>query len=178
MPSQDEKRISLEMLKRECGSCQVCCQVLGVKELGKPYYTQCKSQCDKGCFTYKDRPYTCRVYECMYKVGILPKRPDEAGVLYDLEEDIQGDWLMVYEARDGGFESLRNSDVVQVIKTLRPITKIVGVRFHLYGNRIGCVFPISDDYPGNKDVSLRTRIYGTDDYYSFVYSCPGEPVNA
>lgn len=48
-----------------CGSCTLCCKIMGVPELEKPMNTWC-SKCDKkkGCTIYSDRPQSCVDYEC------------------------------------------------------------------------------------------------------------------
>src|SRR5438128_2317660 len=72
---------------RECGKCQACCTVLGIKELNKPNHTVCSHQCDSGCDIYENRPDTCRGYACLWQLGILEgderRRPDKLGVIFD-----------------------------------------------------------------------------------------------
>ena len=53
---------------RECGSCSLCCKVVGVEELGKPEGTWCQ-HCKPGfhgCTIYKDRPQGCRDFTCAW----------------------------------------------------------------------------------------------------------------
>jgi Fe-S-cluster containining protein len=79
-----------------CGSCTMCCKVLGVKgevrgvPLKKPRAGWCE-HCDigKGCKVYEDRPEVCSTFECMWlsarKQGIeVPDelRPDRGGVVF------------------------------------------------------------------------------------------------
>ena len=51
--------------ERACGSCTLCCKVMGIKEIAKPPGQWC-SQCQpgKGCGTYQDRPSECRQFIC------------------------------------------------------------------------------------------------------------------
>jgi hypothetical protein len=69
----------------ECGSCTMCCKLMGVTELKKPTNVWC-THCDigKGCKIYPDRPTSCREFECLYKM--MPKadialRPDKCKVV-------------------------------------------------------------------------------------------------
>jgi epoxyqueuosine reductase QueG len=44
-----------------CGECTACCDVIGVRALGKPYYARCK-HVGTGCNIYGDRPHSCKIY--------------------------------------------------------------------------------------------------------------------
>ncbi len=52
---------------RSCGSCTLCCKVMGIRELDKPRLTWC-GHCDKkrGCMIYETRPETCREFYCAW----------------------------------------------------------------------------------------------------------------
>src|SRR3954462_15671172 len=71
--------------QRECGECQAWCEIMGVRELGKPYSTRCEHQCATGCAIYAARPHGCHVFECQWKFEhdrLLPEwRPDKSGVM-------------------------------------------------------------------------------------------------
>lgn len=60
---------------RSCGSCTLCCKVVGVAELSKPPGTWCP-HCDraKGCTIYETRPTDCRTFFChwMLETGLGP----------------------------------------------------------------------------------------------------------
>lgn len=52
-----------------CGSCTLCCKVLGVtvsETYEKPQYTQCKFCNKNGCKIYEKRPMVCASFKCMY----------------------------------------------------------------------------------------------------------------
>lgn len=50
---------------RECGSCTLCCKVMGITELQKPRGTWCKHCLPrKGCGIYETRPTECRSFFC------------------------------------------------------------------------------------------------------------------
>jgi len=63
-----------------CGSCTLCCTLLGVAELDKPGDTPC-AHCreGRGCAIYPSRPPGCRDFACAWLVGHEDgKRPDPA----------------------------------------------------------------------------------------------------
>ena len=52
---------------RSCGSCSMCCYVMGVEDIGKPKSQWCQHcKPGKGCSIYADRPATCKSsFNCM-----------------------------------------------------------------------------------------------------------------
>lgn len=72
---------------RECGSCTLCCKVMGISALDKPrgrWCPHCKP--GKGCGAYDVRPDECRTFSCLWLgEGFLGEewRPDRSKlVLY------------------------------------------------------------------------------------------------
>lgn len=72
-----------------CGSCNVCCTVMGVDEIDKAPGDKCVHLCGKGCSIYQFRPQSCRAFECLWlqmqaSEKPLPKnmRPDRCGVMF------------------------------------------------------------------------------------------------
>ena len=53
------------MTARECGTCTMCCKVMGIKEIEKPSGQWCP-HClpGRGCAIYQDRPGECRSFMC------------------------------------------------------------------------------------------------------------------
>ncbi len=51
----------------ECGTCTLCCKIMGVPELDKLPGEWCP-HCDPkvGCMIYEDRPQDCRDFECIW----------------------------------------------------------------------------------------------------------------
>ena len=73
----------------DCGTCKVCCRVLGVEEIRKTPGEACEFLCDRGCGIYDTRPESCRAFECAWlqmqrSPRPLPKkmRPDKCGVMF------------------------------------------------------------------------------------------------
>jgi hypothetical protein len=81
------KSIEQRRRHRECGPCTACCTVMGVLELGKPYNVPCEHVCQGGCAIYKDRPRTCRSWECQWRCGFVEgmqeTRPDNLGAMLE-----------------------------------------------------------------------------------------------
>lgn len=117
-------RVAKEMLaqvekiaaERSCEECQVCCEIMGVSELGKPYTTRCEHQCPSGCAIYGSRPPGCRSFFCFWKMmGVFPDdlRPDKSGVLLCFDkltsEDGEQTYLFVYEAWEGAIAAMPQS---------------------------------------------------------------------
>ena len=52
---------------RECGTCTLCCKLVGVPEIGLPAGQWCQ-HCNVGvgCKIYDDRPTPCRIFRCLY----------------------------------------------------------------------------------------------------------------
>lgn len=50
---------------RECGTCTLCCRLLGIGEILKPPGVNCPHcAVGQGCTIYPDRPHTCRGFYC------------------------------------------------------------------------------------------------------------------
>ena len=54
-------------MARECGTCTMCCKVMGIKEIEKPSGQWCP-HClpGKGCGIYAERPGSCRAFYCLW----------------------------------------------------------------------------------------------------------------
>lgn len=61
---------------RSCGSCSLCCKLMGISELDKAPGQWCpKFKRGVGCGIYLDRPTECRTFECEWLRE--PRWPDE-----------------------------------------------------------------------------------------------------
>lgn len=55
------------MSGRECGTCTLCCKLMGIEELDKPRGKWCEhAMPGRGCAIYDNRPHSCRVFSCMW----------------------------------------------------------------------------------------------------------------
>lgn len=83
--------------KRECGNCTLCCKMLGVAELKKEQNKWCvHCKIHKGCMIYSERPESCRDFNCLWLMGILPENlyPKDVGVVFGATTD--GKRIVVY----------------------------------------------------------------------------------
>ena len=54
-------------MTRECGTCTLCCKVMGIVELDKPRSRWCDhAMPGRGCAIYDQRPHSCRVFSCLW----------------------------------------------------------------------------------------------------------------
>ena len=54
-------------MTRECGTCTLCCKVMGIVELEKPKGVWCDHAVPgRGCAIYDQRPDSCRVFSCLW----------------------------------------------------------------------------------------------------------------
>ncbi len=61
---------------RSCGSCSMCCKLMGISELDKAPGVWCPNfKRGGGCAIYHDRPTECRTFECEWLRE--PRWPDD-----------------------------------------------------------------------------------------------------
>ena len=76
-------------VKRSCGSCNACCIVFTVPEVGKHDCKLCHhAVAGRGCRIYKSRPLACQLFTCawLHGQGDDGYRPDRLGVMIHAEE--------------------------------------------------------------------------------------------
>src|SRR5688500_4000286 len=140
-----------------CGPCNVCCDVVGVDALGKPYYARCPHlRCESttgGCGIYETRPQQCGTYRCAWHLGMLgprtDRRPLECGVLFQFEQE-RGRWrLCAYETRPGALLTERTQFLIRLIvthKKTRHLALLPDVQLVPYGADLPVLYPIADIY--------------------------------
>jgi hypothetical protein len=83
------------MTVNHCGSCTLCCKLLGIPELDKPQDRWC-THCavGSGCRIYESRPASCRDFECVWlqsqkeaKPLPLALRPDKSKMVLTLSQN-------------------------------------------------------------------------------------------
>jgi hypothetical protein len=113
-----------------CGKCTACCTLIGVAELDKENFTHCKHICEAGCEIYMDRPKSCRIYNCLYRLGHVKggeqNRPDNLGILLDVtpphyETPFGGACMMVFEVWPGASQEEKAKAVIENITQAFPI---------------------------------------------------------
>jgi hypothetical protein len=102
---------------RPCGECRACCTTLGVEELHKRNYTPCKHECDQGCAINKDRPASCRSFNCWWKVKMIRgDRPDKSGVIVESCAIPGGAVVRVWEHIPGALNWKSNRKLVNYLR--------------------------------------------------------------
>lgn len=128
-PVYDEKGELAEWPEsgRVCGECMACCHVLGISELGKSMYADCRAMIKDdnpltvgltgttglacGCAMYGDRPSECRKYQCLWRCGMVEgderRRPDKLGLLMDFGggPDVGVSFLVAWEVWPGASDA-------------------------------------------------------------------------
>lgn len=99
---------------RSCGSCTLCCKLMGVVALAKPVNVWCP-HCRKGsgCTIYDDRPEECRAYACEWLTNpALPEglKPDRCRVVLSMLDE-GGPFLHVIA--DPGFPGALQNPLVR-----------------------------------------------------------------
>ena len=77
----------------DCGDCNMCCKLPNINKtyfkdtiFKKDSFEWCKHcEIGVGCKVYKDRPKTCKDYQCTFLCGFTYIRPNQAGFLVTLE---------------------------------------------------------------------------------------------
>jgi hypothetical protein len=75
---------------RQCGSCNLCCDVLEVTDVAKPVNELCRHwQIGAGCTIYDHRPPMCRSFTCAWLQGHLGDEwfPESAGIVLHFSQD-------------------------------------------------------------------------------------------
>jgi hypothetical protein len=167
--------ISLPQLSKDpprpgCGECTACCDVIGVLELGKPYYARCE-HLNCGCGIYTSRPQQCAQYRCAWHAGMLgdrvDRRPDKTGVIFQYEPE-NGKWVLgIYEVVAGAADSDRTRylrDMILTSKKTRhlPMASPVTRTFH-YGANVSVSYPVSLAYQNRAKASVGSDVGTTKD---------------
>lgn len=131
---------------RGCGSCTLCCKVLGIAALGKPAGTWC-AHCapGKGCAIYSARPAECASFACLWLADPnFPEalKPDRSKIVFSLESGGSQVSAWVDPAAKDAWKS---ADVYGLLKRLAALglnlRKQVLVR---HGDEITAILPDRD----------------------------------
>jgi hypothetical protein len=155
----DYRIISLEQLtaapQRDCGECTACCDVMGVEELGKPYYARC-SHLGDDCGIYESRPASCARFRCAWHLGLLgdsiDRRPDKSGLLFDIQSwQERGTHLVeIYETTPGALATERHYFLLKKLMAHRSLRDFTWghptAAVYPYGSKIHIGYTVSDRY--------------------------------
>jgi hypothetical protein len=118
--------MELKMAERSCGNCDVCCNILEVRELNKKSYKNCDHRAEGGgCGIYNDRPSICRDWNCAYILGLMPDdeslKPNNLGLMFypvsAKDNDLGISMLMGQEVWP---DAIYNSDCQKLINWIKP----------------------------------------------------------
>lgn len=165
---------------RACGECTACCELMGVKELGKPYSVKCQHQCAAGCAIYNSRPPSCHHFSCMWKFvpDFGPElRPDVCGIMLhpDLSLDGKGKAMFVSEVWPNAFQSMP-ALIDQWLDGFcaRFKSQNVSVVYVRHGQQVGTDYP-TNDYYKERDTFGHPTPACTTDYVNYVLLTPATP---
>lgn len=110
---------------RPCGSCTMCCKLIGVgPPLNKPMNRWCK-HCiiGKGCKIYDTRPEECKDFYCGWKYGIGTTRPDKCKVVIGIVNESDA-VLYVDAGRPYAWQEPEFRELLRALKetTLKRVT--------------------------------------------------------
>ena len=117
-----------QILKRECGNCNVCCIIGAVPELSKPAHTPCEyiEECNAGSCGIFDTlflPKVCQDYECSWKRGYGAEndKPNMNKVMFSYNEIENQNYFTAIEVEEGAIKKARHMVLDIAIKTHIPI---------------------------------------------------------
>ncbi|HZK82419.1 MAG TPA: hypothetical protein VFC46_15160 [Humisphaera sp.] len=152
--------------KHSCGGCTVCCHVMGLQDLGKPFYARCEHVIAQGCGIYTTRPKSCQDFVCSWAAGLIGDaetwRPDRSGLLFFLRRFSDGLWLEIYESAPGAAADIQRVDylIQRIVSRVEKTERVAGTRLHHYGDKIGLGFVAdADKYPQGAEVSSKMNRY-------------------
>jgi hypothetical protein len=110
--------------ERACGECTACCKAIGVVELGKLSWQDCRHRTWRGCRRYRKRPLTCRQYACLWLLGLGNEgdRPDKLGVIFSTDVVRDSLSLNAWQVIPGSMTQPR------VMQLLRAAARHTGLR--------------------------------------------------
>ena len=130
---------------RECGSCTLCCKVMGVNALDKPPGTWCV-HCDigKGCTIYETRPQGCRNFQCGFLImPELDERFRPSTCHFVVNADAKRFEIHVDRQRPDAWRKQPYYSWIKRISRLAVARKMVVMVF--VGPRCWAIYPDRDD---------------------------------
>lgn len=157
---------------RKCGECTACCTVMGIKDIGKPYYVSCEHLKACGCGIYPDRPQACREFVCVWLHGcpVMTEedRPDKSGYLFNIEDDVNGTWIEILLLRDNYQINLGRA--LDIAKWMLDHTRIPlsGIRFIRNNSLVSTQYPLDTTKYPDEGEGEKQRTWGSDDGSLFI----------
>lgn len=137
--------MELPMSERSCGDCDVCCNILEVKELNKQGYKNCENKLESnGCKIYETRPNSCKEWSCCYILGLIPDdvelRPNKLGLMFYPVSAKNNDLNMSMYMAQEVWPNARESKEAQELIALFKIKMLTMIR-HYNSNKFTYVGP-------------------------------------
>lgn len=110
-------------MKRKCGTCDVCCNILSIEENSfyKKSRTKCKfliEQESNHCSIYDSRPKCCSEFFCSWITGIGDEnqQPNKNGILTFTAEFNNGIWVVVVETQPNALLTTGKEMTIELVK--------------------------------------------------------------
>lgn len=156
---------------RKCGTCNACCTVVGVNELGKPCNFRCEFQTKRGCWIYGKHPESCRTYKCIWLEGFLhtDDRPDLSKVVFHSHEENGDLWLDAHVLADAN-----PKEVASFVRHVwRKMGMFRGVRIISPDQIMNVDYDINTvKYPGGESDGREGTLWVTSDNIIYVLDAP------
>jgi hypothetical protein len=138
----------------DCGGCTACCDIIGIRELGKPYYARCIHKSEHGCNVYQNRPASCADWRCGWHVRLLGDgtefRPDVCGIMLQLEAEDTEVAIELYEVRPDAFKTDTLPKMIDIINHHYKVNKLPltrpAIRLYAYGSDIQFKYDVDARY--------------------------------
>lgn len=113
------------MVESRCGSCSLCCRLVGTHELSKPPNVWCQHcEIGVGCKIHETRPQGCRDFECLfYQNPQMPEelRPSNCKVVFEVFKPN----IILALVDPNRPDAWREKEIEKVIRTLAASGKAV-----------------------------------------------------
>lgn len=136
---------------KECGTCNLCCKVVGVETIGKPAGEWCPQAVPgRGCGVYAQRPNQCRSFECLWlAIDELGEewKPSRCKFIVRADGPLGG---MCVDVEPKYPDAWRDRKFYQSIKKWSaPIRQGAGIMLVYVGSKTYATFPEEDLFIGD-----------------------------
>jgi uncharacterized protein len=126
-----------------CGTCTLCCKIMGVSELDKPANVWCQHCAKgKGCTIYETRPASCRIFDCLWLQSqqrpeaerfIPALRPDRSRVVLTATKTGKGVVAQVDPMRPDAWKAEPVQRVLNAAAKVGPVVIAIGRKRYMAG---------------------------------------------
>ena len=164
---------------RECGSCSMCCKLLGIEELAKPSGVWCKHVAQgKGCTIYDQRPGSCSSFNCywLYDANLGPEwKPDKSKFV--IWRGPTGAWILSVDP--GNPHAWRQPQYIRQLRLVSAQLAEEGQVLILFkGEKMTCILPDRDvelpTFREGESITVTTQMIGARTHYEVVIIEPAQ----